>query len=196
MIPTEILVKYGAEFVSTDKNEFIFKQGELAKFYYQVYSGSIKMNNYNDNGREFIQGIFYENQSFGEPPLFENCEYPANAVTLEKSTLLKISKSYFFQLLEEHPKITINITRSIAKRLRYKAIMAAEISSEEASHRILTLLKYVKESLIHKNEICEISLTRQQIGDLTGLRVETVIRTLKQLEKNKKVKIINKKIWM
>jgi len=196
MIPVKTLLENDAEFISLEKNEFLFKQGNRAEFYYQVFSGSIKMNNYNDDGKEFIQGIFYKNQSFGEPPLFEDCEYPANAVSLEKSTLIKISKNNFFLLLEKYPKITINITKSIAKRLRYKAIMAAEISSEEASHRILTLLKYVKESLINKSEICEISLTRQQIGDLTGLRVETVIRSIKQLEKKGKVQIVNKKIWI
>lgn len=195
MIPTEILLANGAELFSLEKNEFLFEQGNSAKYYYQIESGSVKMNNYNDDGKEFIQGIFYKNQSFGEPPLFEDCEYPANAVALEKSSLIKISKNQFFQLLEKHPKFTINITKAIAKRLRYKAIMAVEISSEEASHKILRLLDYIKDSVIQKSELSEISLTRQQIGDLTGLRVETVIRTLKQLEKNGKVKILNKKIW-
>ncbi len=195
MISTETLLEHGAQFFSLEKNEFLFKQGEFAKFYYQVTSGSIKMNNYNDDGKEFIQGIFYKNQSFGEPPLFEDCPYPANAMALEKSKLIRIPKDLFFKLLKKHPEITINITRAIAKRLRYKAIMAAEISSEEASHKILTLLDYLKETVIKKNELSEISLTRQQIGDLTGLRVETVIRTLKQLEKKEKVQIINKKIW-
>lgn len=39
-----------------------------------------------------------------------------------------------------------------------------------------------------------IDLTRQQIADLTGLRVETVIRTLKRLESDSKVQIINSKV--
>jgi hypothetical protein len=28
------------------------------------------MNNFNDEGREFIQDFFYANHSFGEPPIF------------------------------------------------------------------------------------------------------------------------------
>lgn len=42
----------------------------------------------------------------------------------------------------------------------------------------------------------EVSLTRQQLADLTGLRVETVIRTIKNLATKKKLEIINRKIFI
>ena len=41
----------------------------------------------------------------------------------------------------------------------------------------------------------KIDLTRQQMGDLTGLRVETVIRTIKTLEKKGELKIVNRKVY-
>ena len=40
-----------------------------------------------------------------------------------------------------------------------------------------------------------VDFTRQQIGDLTGLRVETVIRAIKSLEKKRMLKIINRKVY-
>ena len=80
MIAIDLLEKYGALKKSFDKNEIIFEEGNLPTHYYQIISGEIKMSNYNDDGREFIQGIFYKKQSFGEPPLFLNQDYPANAV--------------------------------------------------------------------------------------------------------------------
>lgn len=195
MISEKKLIEYNAAHIKIDKDIYLFKQGEQAKYYFQIIKGSVKMNNFNDDGKEFIQGIFYDGQSFGEPPLFDTFNYPANAVTLEKTELYKLPKDLFFKLLEENPKTTIGVTKSIAKRLHYKAIMAVEISSQEASHRILTLLDYLKENFHHQINLTETNLTRQQIADLTGLRVETVIRTLKKLEKEEKVKIINKKVW-
>jgi CRP-like cAMP-binding protein len=41
----------------------------------------------------------------------------------------------------------------------------------------------------------QIPLTRQQLASLTGLCVETVIRTIKQMEKEKTVKIERRKIY-
>lgn len=40
----------------------------------------------------------------------------------------------------------------------------------------------------------KIPLTRQQLASITGLRVETVIRTIKNLEKQDVLKIINRQI--
>ena len=52
-------------------------------FYYQVVEGSVRMANMNDDGKEFIQGIFKQGESFGEPVLFIDMPYPATAIANE-----------------------------------------------------------------------------------------------------------------
>lgn len=197
MIAIDLLEKYGALKKSFDKNETIFEKGNLPMYYYQVISGEVKMNNYNDDGREFIQGIFYKEQSFGEPPLFLNQNYPANAITVEDSIVIALSKNSFMKLLEENPKIGIKMIEIFAQRLLYKSVMAAEMSTQEPEHRILKLIDHgITYFKFKKDENGYlIKFTRQQIGDLTGLRVETVIRTIKMLEKKGVLKIINRKVY-
>ncbi|CAA9202183.1 Crp/Fnr family transcriptional regulator [Flavobacterium collinsii] len=197
MIATDLLKKYGALKKSFDKNEIIFEENNLPTHYYQIVSGEVKMSNYNDDGREFIQGIFYKEQSFGEPPLFLNQSYPANAITVEASEVLVLTKSNFMKLLEENPDVSIKIIENLAQRLYYKSVMAAEMSTQEPEHRILKLIDYgIVYFNFEKNENGHlINFTRQQIGDLTGLRVETVIRTIKTLEKKGLLKIINRKVY-
>lgn len=131
MIATGLLEEYGALKKSFEKNEIIFEEGNLPTHYYQIISGEIKMSNYNDDGREFIQGIFYKDQSFGEPPLFLNQKYPANSIAVEGSEILLLPKSSFLKLLEENPAVSIKIIENLAQRLYYKSIMAAEISTHE-----------------------------------------------------------------
>ena len=197
MIEEPLLRQYGASEREYGKNDVIFMQGDHAIKYYQVGTGEVKMNNYNDEGKEFIQGLFSDGRSFGEPPLFSGFEYPANAVALKPTTLLALEKGSFFRLLKEHPEVHLKFTGVLAKRLHYKAMMVAEISSEEADHRILTLIDYFKQTIdqVHGAFSYEVKLTRQQIADLTGLRVETVIRTVKKLESEAEIKIIDRKIW-
>ncbi|MEN2413990.1 Crp/Fnr family transcriptional regulator [Flavobacterium mesophilum] len=197
MIAPELLEKYGAIKKTFSKNEIIFEEGIFPSNYYQILSGEVKMSNYNDDGREFIQGIFYKEQSFGEPPLFLNQKYPANAIAVEDCQIFLLSKTNFMKLLEENPKISIKIIENLAQRLYYKSVMAAEISTQEPEHRVLKLIdhgiayfKFKKDSNGYL-----INFTRQQIGDLTGLRVETVIRTIKTLEKKGELKIINRKVY-
>lgn len=197
MITVELLEKYGVVKKSFDKNDLIFEEGNLPSNYYQIISGEVKMSNYNDDGREFIQGIFYKGQSFGEPPLFLNQKYPANAIAVENTEIFILSKENFMKLLEENPKVSIKVIENLAQRLYYKSVMAAEISTHEPEHRVLKLIdhgiayfNFQKD----KNGFL-INFTRQQIGDLTGLRVETVIRAIKALEKKGELKIINRKVY-
>ena len=63
-------------------------------------------------------------------------------------------------------------------------MLLKEISSFKPEHRILSLIDYLKkEEGIPIDQKYEVSLPRQHIADLTGLRVETVIRSVKTLEK-------------
>jgi CRP-like cAMP-binding protein len=197
MIAAELLEKYGALKKSFSKNEIIFEEGNLPAYYFQIISGEIKMSNYNDDGREFIQGIFYKGQSFGEPPLFLNQKYPANAIAVEESELFLLSKHNFMTLLKENPDVSIKIIENLAQRLYYKSIMAAEISTHEPEHRVLKLLDHGIAYFNFKKDSNGylINFTRQQIGDLTGLRVETIIRAIKNLEKKGELKIINRKVY-
>lgn len=197
MISPELLEKYSAVMKSFGKNDIIFEEGNLPTHYCQVISGEVKMSNYNDEGREFIQGIFYKEQSFGEPPLFLNQKYPANAIAVDESEIFLLSKSNFMKLLEENPKVSIKIIENLAQRLYYKSVMAAEMSTQEPEHRVLKLIDH---GIVYFNFKKDsngylINFTRQQIGDLTGLRVETVIRTIKALEKKGILKIINRKVY-
>ena len=197
MIAPELLEKYGALKKSFNKNDIIFEEGNLPTHYYQIISGEVKMSNYNDDGREFIQGIFYKEQSFGEPPLFLNQNYPANAIAVDDSEVLLLSKSNFLKLLEENPSISLKIIENLAQRLYYKSVMAAEMSTQEPEHRVLKLIDHGIAYFNFKKDANGylINFTRQQIGDLTGLRVETVIRTIKALEKKGLLKIINRKVY-
>lgn len=197
MIAIDLLEKYGALKKTFDKNDIIFEEGNLPTHYYQIISGEVKMSNYNDDGREFIQGIFYKEQSFGEPPLFLNQNYPANAIAVEDAEILLLPKDNFMKLLQENATVSIKIIENLAQRLYYKSVMAAEMSTQEPEHRILKLIDHGIAYFNFKKEENGylINFTRQQIGDLTGLRVETVIRTIKALEKKGVLKIINRKVY-
>lgn len=197
MINPNLLLQFNADLIKIEKGNTIFDYGSKAQFYYQVKSGEVKMNNVNRDGKEFIQGIFYAGQSFGEPPLFADVAYPAGAEAITDAELYRLPKDIFFELLKQNPDTHLKISEVLASRLYYKAIMASEISSQEPEHRILRLLDYTKKHIhdLDSTDVLEVDLTRQQIADLTGLRVETVIRSCKSLEKKGEIQIKKRKIF-
>lgn len=197
MIANELLELYDAKRKKFQKGELIFAEGNEPHYYFQIITGEVKMCNFNDVGREFIQGFFQDGQSFGEPPLFLNRAYPANAMAVTDCEIIIVPKNNFLELLKNNNQVSLTIIEYLAQRLHYKSVMAAEISSQEPEHRLLKLIDYsIKFLKVQKgNDGFPIDLTRQQMADLTGLRVETVIRAIKSLEKKKELKIIKRKVF-
>ncbi len=181
MIPDDLFHLYGARVVHLAKGETLFDQGTTASSFYQVRTGKVKMVSYNEQGREFVQGLFTEGQSFGEPPFFNDMPYPAAAVAVEPSSVWKCGRDGFLRLLAEHPDIHLSLTKVLSGRLMYKSMMLAEIAVEEAEHRLGTLIEYFRASAGCAPPY-RVPFTRQQLADMTGLRVETVVRSIKAME--------------
>ncbi len=197
MIQEKILQEYGGEVVTFKKGAYIFKKDEVAQYYYQIVSGGVKMNYYNQNGNEFIQGIFGKDKSFGEPPLLIDVKYPANAVTISEAKIFKLKKEHFKKLLLENNQIHYTFSKMISRRLYYKATMANGITSNSAEEAILTLFQYLKSDIFEYKEPfkLKIDLTRKHIAGLLGLSIESTIRTIKKMETQGLVKIEKKKVY-
>jgi CRP-like cAMP-binding protein len=197
IIPKDILIKNKAHFLEIKKDEYIFREDEPASFYFQVIKGAVKMSSYSENGQEFIQGIFKSGQSFGEPAVFGDFHYPNNAVATQDSEIAKLPKDVFFVLLKNNFEIHKKFNSLFSQRLRYKAILLKEISSYCPDHVIMTLLKYLRDNSAEPNKSqFYVPYTRQQLADMTGLRVETVIRTVKKLQIEGKLEIRQHKIYL
>jgi CRP/FNR family transcriptional regulator len=194
-IDLDLLYSWGAVAKKYKKNEIIFYEDEAANFYYQIIDGSVRLFNSNDEGKEFTQGIFGKGDGFGEPPLFINETYPSKAITIQDSTILKLSKDKFFKILDEYPSIQKYFLILLAQKIHSKSKTSKEIINQKPEFRIIAFLNSFKKKSGNSSEKILIPYTRQEIANYTGLRVETVIRVFTQMNKDNKVAIINHKIY-
>lgn len=194
-IEPELLYSYGAEKKSYKQKEIIYREGDHAAYYYQIIKGKVKLNSYDEGGKEFIHNIIGKNQSFGDSLIFLEKIYVMNAICLTDAEVIRLPKNNFIELLENNPKISLELNACLSQRLYFKAIMLQNMSSQNPMIRLEGLLNYLKSYHDGDCEQCfPVELTRQQIANLTGLRVETVIRNLKKMEKQGKLKIKDRKI--
>lgn len=196
MILENLLISFGAEMKHYKTGEIIFREEEIPMHYYQIRKGKIKLNNYTEEGKEFIQNIFSNGHSFGESLLFVEHPYPMNAVAIEDSSVFRMPKSSFLNLIQTNPEISLSIYQCLAERIYHKYIMFYNLSFQNPGSKLKLLLDYLKSYHEDKTPYSfQVPLTRQQLASLTGLCVETVIRTIKQMEKDQIVKIEKRKIY-
>lgn len=194
-IDENMLHSFGGEKIRYISKEFIYKEGDRSLYYFQIMSGKVKLSTYNEEGKEFIQNILGKNQSFGDPLLFIERLYPTNAVCLEAAEIIRMPKNNFIEMLQKHPDLSLEMNACLSQRLYYNSMMVRNMASHNPIHRLKGLMDYLKSYYDGDCEHCfPVELTRQQIADLTGLRVETVIRTVKKMVGEGIIKIDGRKI--
>lgn len=195
-IDINLLKSYGAVPKSFQKGEFIFKEGDPARFYHQITSGRVKMSCFNDDGKIFTFLIFREGESFGEPSVLIQEHYPAFAIADGPCTVMMLVKDSFIQLLDDHPEYQKKFLYLFAQRLYNKTNTSKLIISESPEQRILSFLKKYKREHQAADDPILVHYTRQEIADFTGLRVETIIRTIRKMHKSGKLTIKDRKVYL
>jgi len=195
-IDIDTLLAWGAAYKKVAAGEIIFREGTESSFYYQLVSGKVRWVNINNEGKEFIQIIIEPDECFGELPLFDGEPFAASAIADEDSVIIRLHQSVFHQLLKENPDLHFEFTKLLTQRLRFKFLILKELANHNPENSISTLLSYFKQN---QKNICtkcnRLKLTRQQIADMTGLRVETVIRTMKSMQLKGDLQITKGKVY-
>ncbi|MCU7616291.1 Crp/Fnr family transcriptional regulator [Chryseobacterium sp. PBS4-4] len=196
LIDEDLLFRYGGELVNFRKNDFIFKELEYPKFYFQIKHGNVKINNYQSEGKEFIHSFPSAGHSLGETFIFSDRPYPVNAVAMTDSGIIRVLASKFFDLVNSNANIIYQLYQYTSQRMHYRYVMLNNLSSVNPYSKVLCVMDCLKQYHQVAEQFCyQIPYTRLEIASLTGLRVETVIRVIKKMEREDIVKIISGKIF-
>jgi len=197
MIDTHLLLEKGATYRHAEAGEIIFNEGAPATFYYQLVSGRVRWSHFDDNGKEVLHRIVEAGEAFGEFPLFDGEPYAASAVADSPCTILRLGAAAFHELLAEHPDIHFAFSKSLVSHLRFKFFLFNALAKNNPQTALVELIDYFNR---HGQLICKdcnrLMVTRQQLANMLGLRVETVIRAIKQLQQEDKLCIVKGKVFV
>ncbi len=196
VIDEELLLSSGAEMMNYTANDVIFKENDYPKYYFQIKSGTVKINNYFENGREIIHSVPFDGHCLVESSLFTDKPYVVNAVAMGNCEIIRLDKNKFLELVGNSPDLLLKLYSYTAERMHYRHVMLSNLASPDPG----TKVKRVMECLKSYNQFTDkysyqFPFTRQHLASLTGLCVETVIRVVKKMEKEKAVRIRNGKIF-
>lgn len=185
------LIDHHFEVISYKKGAVIYEPGAMPRAVYFIKSGEVKMATVNSEGKEFIQGIFKTAEYFGEPALLVGRPYLAYTVATCDTEIIPVLKKEFIRLLETQKEFSMALIRNLSNRLFYKSMMLEELANEQSEHRVRTLVNYLFKD---QESGAILKFTRQQLADMSGLRVETVIKLVKKLAAQQELKLSGSKI--
>lgn len=169
------------------KKDPIFSEGDPSDWLYAVLDGKVKITKLSAEGKEIIIEVISPGDIFGAIAVMRGFPYPANAVAMEETLLLKISRNNFLKILDGYPSVMYCIMQNIGDRMKGSHESLKNIALEKVSSRIASLLLKLAEKSgkeTPEGTVIDFRLTKQDIADMVGTTVETSIRTMSQFKKD------------
>tara|TARA_A100001011_G_scaffold331856_1_gene358525 strand:- start:17453 stop:18133 length:681 start_codon:yes stop_codon:yes gene_type:complete len=173
------------------KSEIILMEDEVGDTFFIILEGSVKVTRDSEDGREVILAVLSSGNFFGEISLLDGKTRSANAIAVEKTSLMILKRNDFLQLINEIPQISISLLSELAKRIRKTDEQVENLAFSDAEKRIgISILSLSEQLGVIKNGLVKIPKLpfHQDIANMSGTSRETVSRMLKLLETKKLIK--------
>lgn len=119
LLPRLILhIDFALEWVQVDAGQVIHNQGDDSDAIYIVLNGRLRATKENADGSMRAVGEYGQGESVGELEVMTEAVRPATLHAIRDTELVKLPRSLFNSLAQEHPNITIQISKLIAQRMR------------------------------------------------------------------------------
>jgi CRP-like cAMP-binding protein len=196
IINEKILKAHGAQLLSLEKEQYLLTSETYPEKYYQVTSGSLKITSDKIGSNEFIHQICGKGDPVGETFLSSEGLYKINAIALSPVTAYSLDRSEFHDILRESPETITRLYHYSCQQINQQQNLISKIAFSDPRTIILEVIAYLKNKTERPGRFqYEVPYTRQQIAAMTGMRIETVVRTVKLMEKDNIVKIVNGKVF-
>jgi CRP-like cAMP-binding protein len=164
--------------------ECIYHQGDESTEVYQICSGSIRLCNYSEEGKEMVVASFKTGDCFGEMGLIDLLPRSSHAIAVGEVRLRILSKKHFQKMYDIHPEIAKQINLMLVHRVRLLWQYTEDASTLNLHQRLARTLMRLKHS--HGQEEDNnyyISTSHEELGRMLGASRQSISKELKSLEK-------------
>ncbi len=172
------------------KKENIYEEGATPKGIFFINKGKIKTYKLNEDGKEYITGLYSEGDFIGYNTILEDTHYHDSAATLEDSEIILIPKDEFFSLLNNSREVSAKFIKMLSNNVAEKEERLIKLAYNSVRKRVAEALIMLK-LRYHKNENENFSMaiSREDIANIVGTATESVIRTLSDFKEEKLIDI-------
>ncbi|MGU3544015.1 helix-turn-helix domain-containing protein [Methylobacterium sp. A52T] len=160
------------------REEEIYGEGEEAEFVYKVLSGAVRTHRVLSDGRRQITGFHLPGDLFG---LGQGETNRQTAEALTSTRVLIFRRRQVERAATGRAEVACRLWSMATSDLRHAQDLALLLGRRSAQERVAAFLLEVDDRLGSAGTFA-LPMTRRDIADYLGLTIETVSRTLSQLE--------------
>lgn len=180
-----------------EQDAFFFHQGDPAERWYILTQGQVKMTQTGPEGQQVLVRMVAPYGEFGSVALLTGLTYPLSAQAAEDCLALTWDKTIITTLLSSYPGLAMNALRLMAERFRELQERYRELATERVEQRVVRALLRLERQAgrrLERGTLIDLSLSRQDLAEMTGTTLYTVSRILSQWEQQGLIKTGREKV--
>lgn len=163
--------------MSFTKDAEIYGENEPAEYVYKVLTGAVRVCKVLQDGRRQIEAFYFAGDVFG---LECGAEHTSSAEAISSTTIAVVKRSSLLANAARDTDVSKQLWEHTARELeqaRRHAMLLVKTAQERVASFLIEITKQLAAGSV------ELPMSRQDIADYLGLTIETVSRTLTQLQK-------------
>lgn len=178
--------------------ETILIEDTPGEYLFIIEKGKVRVLITTPEGEEITLTFLREGDFFGEMALFTEKERCATVLAVKKTTLLKLHRRDFMEILKDHFSITQAVLSSLCERLHQANQMIYSLNHLSVAGRVAAYLQTLaeQEGVKEGDYICVTRPTHQEMANLLGASRETISRILNAMENQKLISCKGRKIYI
>ncbi len=164
-----------------DAGDVIFRKEDPGYTLYLIVSGAVKISDPSPKGGEMILAILRSGQFFGELSLFDDEPRSADAIAVEPTELLALSREDLLKVINRRPSVTVHLFKILSQRIRATNETLREITALSLPGRIAKRLLDLSDLLGERQTdgmLIPLVLGPEEISNMIGAPAGEVERVL------------------
>ena len=165
------------------KKDTIYFEGDYPSFLYFIKSGKVKTSKMNEDGKDFVTGLYKEGDFIGYMALIKEGSYDETASVLEDCELALIPREDFLNLLHSSKEVSGKFIKMLAGSVAEKQDELLNLAYDSVRKRVAdALVKLASTYKKENNDQFSMSISRDDLAAIVGTATESVIRTLSEFK--------------
>lgn len=162
----------------------LFWEGDPSDRVFFIEEGFVEMYHYTETGTTVTLLLHQPGDLVGLGGVFSDTVRKVYAKTLSACLLWEISRGDFFQMLYDHPKVTLWVAASLSDRLRTTDQAVLRVASMQVEGRLaLVLLDLAQRHTPGPDGRVVLEITHQELANMVGACRQTTTSVLGKLRR-------------
>lgn len=178
------------------RGDYLYRNGAAFDALYAVRTGFFKTQVVHDDGREQVTGFQMAGEIIGMDAI-SNDVHTCDAVALEDSEVCELPFNQLETLSRELPALQRHLHKIMSREIVRENGILLLLGSMRAEERLAAFLLNLSQRFAARGyspTAFHLRMTRQEIGNYLGLKLETVSRTLSHFQEAGLISVRNKAV--